>query len=125
MSVAELEDDIVAAGAQIIWVLEQDPSFEPGNARRCMDTMDVLGSEDQGWCVGDEQTEPESGTFDESPFSVARGFDMIVPRSTMEIVWTTSHGTPAGNENLEGSDVLQAVEDAVEVVRESEGTASR
>jgi hypothetical protein len=115
VSVAELEDDIVAAGAEIIWVLEQDPFVNPGTALRCMDTMDGFGSEDQGWCVGDNQTEPEPGTFDDSPFSIGRGFDIIVPRSTMEIVWTTSHGTPAGNENLDGSDVLQAVEDAVEV----------
>ena len=122
MSVAELEDDIVAAGAQIIWVLEQDPFTNPGTARRCMDTMDGFGSEDQGWCVGDEQTEPESGTFDESPFSVARGFDMIVPRSTMEIVWTTSHGTPQGNDNIDGEDVLQAVKDAIALIQEQTAT---
>jgi hypothetical protein len=115
--VAEVEDEIVAAGAEIIWVLEQDPSFEPGTANRCMETMDALGSKDQGWCVGDEQTEPVAGTFDDSPFSVARGFDMIVPRSTMEIVWTSSHGTPSGNENLEGEDVLAAVQEAVAVSR--------
>lgn len=111
---AEVEDEIVAAGAEIIWVLEADQSQTPGTVDLCMDVMDGLGSEDQGWCVGDGETQPVAGTFDDSPFSVARGFDMIVPRSTMEIVWTSSHGTPSGNENLEGSDVLQAVKDAID-----------
>lgn len=114
---AEVEDEIVAAGAQIVWVLEQDPSFQPGTADLCAEVMDALGSEDQGWCVGDAQTEPVPGTFDESPFSVGRGFDLIVPRSTMEIVWTSSHGTPSGNENLDGATVLEAVEAAVEDAR--------
>lgn len=79
-----------------------------------MSTLDELGSDDQGWCVGDAETEPVAGTFDDSPFSIARGFDMIVPRSTMEILWTSSHGTPSGNENLDGEDVLAAVQDAVQ-----------
>jgi hypothetical protein len=111
--VAEYEDEIAAEGAEIIWVLEQDPSGQPGTAELCMSTLDALGSEDQGWCVGDAQTEPVPGTFDESPFSIGRGFDLIVPRSTMEIVWTSSHGTPAGNENLEGDDLVAAVRSAV------------
>lgn len=108
-----MEDEIVAAGAEIVWVLEQDASGVDGTAESCMDVMDVLGSEDRGWCVGDGQTEPVAGAFDDSPFSVFRGFDMIVPRATMEIVWTSSHGSPGGNENLEGEDVLRAVRDAV------------
>ncbi len=52
--------------------------------------------------------------WDDSPFSVGRGFDIIVPLSTMEIVYSTSHGTGPGNENLEGDDILQAVEDAID-----------
>lgn len=106
---AEVEDDLIAAGAQIVWVLEQDPSFQPGTADRCTFVMDELGAQDQGFCVGDSQTEPVPGTFDDSPFSVARGFDMIVARSTMQIVWSSSHGTPTGNENLTGADVLAEV----------------
>jgi hypothetical protein len=116
VSVAGLEDAIVDAGAEIVWVLEQDVSVEPGKAEVCMEVMDDLGSDDQGWCVGDGQTEPEPGTFDESPFGVGRGFDMIVARATMEIVWTSSHGTPAGNDNLDGEAVLAAVEDAIRLL---------
>ncbi len=110
---AEVEDEIVGAGAQIVWVLEQDPGGTPGTADLCTGVMDALGSEDQGLCVGDAQTEPTPGAFDASPFSVYRGFDMIVPRSTMQIVWTSSHGSPSGNENLDGGAVLEAVEAAV------------
>ena len=105
---AEVEQDIIDAGAQIIWVLEQNRIGQPGTAIRCRETMDLLGST-MGWCVGDNQTEPVAGTFDDSPFSVNRGFDIIVPRSTMEIVWSTSHGTPSGNENPSGADVRDAV----------------
>lgn len=110
---AEVEEDILAAGAEIIWVLEQGQAFQDGTAELCRTTMDRYGS-DKGWCVGDEETQPVSGTFDDSPFSVSRGFDIIVPRDTMEIVYSTSHGTPSGNDNLEGADVLQAVLDAAE-----------
>jgi hypothetical protein len=107
--VAEVEDEIVAAGAQIVWVLEQGPRFEPGTAALCDEVLDQLGSGDVGLCVGDAETEPEPGTFDASPFSVARGFDMIVPKDTMVIRWTSSHGTPQGNDNLDGQAVLDEV----------------
>lgn len=109
---AEVEDEIVAAGAEIIWVLEQDVEGTPGTAALCMDTLDYFASE-QGWCVGDDQTQPEAGTFDESPFSEGRGFDIIVPIRTMTIEYTTNHGTPSGNENPTGEEVLAAVEEIV------------
>jgi hypothetical protein len=103
----------VDAGAEILWVLEQDPLGRPGTAESCLATMDRLGSS-LGWCVGDNETQPEAGTFDESPFSVARGFDIVVVRETMQIVWTSSHGTPSGNDNLSGEEVVEAVRAAVE-----------
>ena len=99
----------MAAGAQIVWVLEQDSSGTDGTADLCMSVMDVLGDPSQGWCVGDGQTEPVPSTFDDAPFSVYRGFDMIVPRDTMEILWTSSHGSPSGNDNLDGDAILEAV----------------
>ena len=101
------------AGAEIIWVLEQ-ASFtdEDGTAETCMEVMDVFGSQDVGWCVGDDELMPVDSQFDESDLADGRGFDLIVDRSTMEIVWVSTHGTPSGNENLEGADVLAAVEDA-------------
>lgn len=114
---ADQEDAIVAAGAQIFWVLEADSRQTPGTAALCMDVMDDLGSEDQGWCVGDGQTEPMAGVFDDSPFSVNRGFDMITTREAMEVIWVSNHGSPSGNENLDGKDILAAVEAAVEAVR--------
>jgi hypothetical protein len=114
----EVEDDIVAAGAEIIWVLEADVQSVDGTMTSCMDFMDDAGAlagvpADKGWCVGDGQTLPVPGTFDDSPFSVFRGFDMIVVRETMEIVYTTSHGTPGGNDNPTGADVLAEVQAAV------------
>ncbi|MEZ4318871.1 MAG: hypothetical protein R3F61_15255 [Myxococcota bacterium] len=110
-----VEDDLIAAGAEIIWVLEADASGVPGTAASCMAFFDqfpvVYGiTSDQGWCVGDAETMPTPGTFDASPFSVARGFDMVVPRSNMTIVYSTSHGTPSGNDNPTGADVLADVQ---------------
>jgi hypothetical protein len=110
--VADYEDDIIDAGAQLVWVLEQNTIGQAGTPEDCVTFMDSRGS-DAGWCVGDSETQPEPGTFDESPFSVARGFDMIVDLDDMRIVWTTTHGTPAGNENIDGEDVLDAVQDFV------------
>ena len=97
-------------GAQILWVLEAVPSAVPGTAQSCDEVMTELGAGPVGLCVGDGETQPVAGTFDDSPFSVDRGFDMVVPRATMEIRWSSSHGSPSGNENPEGDDVLQVLE---------------
>lgn len=105
----QVEQQILDAGAQIIWVLEQNSFGQPGTAEMCRNFLDSRGSE-LGWCVGDGETIPTPGTFDTSPFSIARGFDIIVPRSTMEIVFTTNHGTPQGNENISGEELLAQIQ---------------
>ena len=105
---ARVEQDFDQAAVEIIWVLEQTATLQPGTAENCRDTMDGYGSE-AGWCVGDSQTEPEPGAFDDSAFSRGRGFDMLVLRDSMEIVYSTSHGTTAGNENPTGDEVLAEV----------------
>lgn len=105
----QVEQQILDAGAQIIWVLEANGFGQPGTAQTCRDFVDAQGSQ-LGWCVGDGETIPMPGTFDNSPFSIGRGFDIIVPRSTMEIVYTTSHGTPLGNENITGEELLAEIQ---------------
>lgn len=102
---AQVEASIIAEGIQIVWVLEADTSFRPGTAEACRAFMQSQRSA-AGWCVGDGQTEPTAGTFDRSPFSIQRGFDMLVRRSDMTILYTTSHGTPSGNQNLTGDQLL-------------------
>lgn len=92
--------------------MEQTSFGQPADAGDCRSWMDFMGST-SGICVGDSQTQPVPGTFDNSPFSVARGFDMIVVRETMEIVFIASHGTPSGNDNLDGADILAEVQAAV------------
>jgi len=112
-SVAAIDDDFHAAGAEIIWVLEQGPVFEDGTAATCYDTMLTLGA-DQGWCVGDDETDaPYADAFDTSPFSVYRGFEIIVRRSTMTIEFASSHGSPYGNDNLTAQELLAEVEAVV------------
>lgn len=118
---AEYDEDFENAGAQLIWVLEADASQTPGTVESCTEVMDELGDPSRGWCVGDGQTLPSAGAFDDSPFSEKRGFEMIVSRETMEVLWDSSHGSTSGNENLDGDDVLAAVEDAVRKTRKALG----
>ena len=75
-----------------------------------MSTMDSLGDPSVGWCVGDDQTNPGDRAFDSSPFAIGRGFDLIVPRSSMAVEFVSTHGTPEGNENLTGAEVLEEVD---------------
>lgn len=105
---AQVEESFLSENVEIIWVLEEDTSFAAGTAEGCRTFMNGRGS-DKGWCVGDGQTQPTPGVFDSSMFSIARGFDMLVRRSDMRILYTTSHGTPQGNDNLTGPELLDAV----------------
>ncbi len=105
--------DIEAAGARIVWVLEDDITGASGTADTCDASMTELGVGAIGLCVGDGQTEPFPDTFDDSPFSVGRGFDLLVVRETMEIVWSSSHGSPSGNDNPTGDEVLDRVREVV------------
>lgn len=106
-------------GVEIIWVLESlSTPRNGGTAEECLEAMDELGNPGVGWCVGDGDTRPTARAFDDSPFSIGRGFDMIVPRSSMVIEYTTSHGTPSGNENITGKDVLAEVQRVVGELRE-------
>jgi len=111
--VVGIEDEIVKAGAQIIWVLEKGPRFEDGTSDLCYTLLGDNGGSTQGYCVGDDQTVPVAGAFDDSPFSVNRGFDIVVNRRTMKIVWESSHGSPSGNDNPSAAEVLAAVQKAV------------
>ncbi len=105
---AQVEEQIIAAGAQLVWVLEQDANFNPGTATSCRNYVDSQGS-NAGICVGDGETQPTPGVWDRSPFARGRGIDLIVRRSDMRVIWVSTHGTPAGNENLTGEQVLEEV----------------
>ena len=111
---AESAQDIEAAGASIIWVLERSATNAPGTAERCVDFMtnEAIGA-DRGWCVGDGQTEPDPREFDNSPFSEGRGFDIVVPTGSMVIEANANHGTPSGNDNLDGAEILALVEQVI------------
>ena len=105
----QVEQQIIEAGAELIWVLEADGLGTPGTAEVCRNFMDGLGSE-LGWCVGDGQTMPNPGTFDDSPFGNGKGFDIVVPRETMEIVYVTNHGIGGGFENISGEELLAQIQ---------------
>ena len=105
---AQVEQQIIAAGAQLIWVLEQDSSFQPGTAAECRSFVRSQGSTAGLW-VGDGETQPTARVWDRSPFARGRGIDLILRRSDMKVLWVSSHGTPQGNENLTGTQVLEQV----------------
>lgn len=106
----QVEDDIIGEGVQIIWVLEYTSLFVPGTASACRSYVDSEGSE-VGLCAGDNETQPTAMVFDDSPFSVGRGIDMLVRRADMEVVFAAAHGTPSGNENYTGTELLNIIQD--------------
>lgn len=105
---ATVEEDIIAAGAAIIWVLEHNTRNEDGTAVECRQTFDGYGS-DKGLCVGDGESTPRTRVFDTSPFSRQRGIDLIVRRSDMHVVFEAPHGTPSRDTQLTGPELLQEV----------------
>lgn len=115
-SVAQVEEQIIDEGAAIIWVLQQSSGFQDGTAQLCRDFMDGRGS-NNGYCVGDSQSMPTPFLFRDASFSNGRGVDVIVRRSDMQIVFDAGHGTTGGNENLDGNDILAAVQQAVAAAR--------
>jgi hypothetical protein len=112
----QVEQQILDAGAEIIWVLETDSFLQPGTAQGCRNLVDSLGST-HGWCVGDGDTQPVPGTFDNSPFSIERGFDIVLPTQTMVIEYATNHGTPQGNENITGEELLAQIQAIADTLR--------
>jgi hypothetical protein len=89
-------------------VLESDSNVRPGTADSCRRFVDGRMS-DQGLCVGDGETLPQPGTFDKSPFAEGRGFDVLIRKSDMRIVYVTSHGTPNGNDNVTAEALLEEI----------------
>ena len=107
-SVADVEEDIVAEGVEIIWVIEEISLGVNGTVEHCEDFNSLTGS-NRGWCVGDGQTQPTEGAFDNSPFSDQRGFDILVERESMVVLLETSHGSTNGNANLTGPELLERI----------------
>ena len=113
----DVEDEIVAAGAEIIWIIEEGPGpgLDPGTAARCHDLMTNQYGATQGWCVGDDESTPP-GIFDSSPIAIGRGFDLVIPRSTMVIEQAFTHGTPGGNDNPTAAEIQQMVEAVINAI---------
>lgn len=104
-----MEEEIAAEGVEIVWVIEQTTFGNPGTYANCAEFNENISGSNLGWCVGDGETEPTPGAFDDSPFSEGRGFDILVERASMEILLTTNHGTPTGNDNIDGEALLAMI----------------
>ncbi|MGE0784392.1 MAG: hypothetical protein AB7S26_01790 [Sandaracinaceae bacterium] len=117
---AQIQDQFIAAGAQIIWVVEHTTTpYDPGTAQFCHDFLTGPPFNiTVGWCVGDGetmgQTVPADDTWYLSPLAedgvTRRGFDLIVSRRDMVIREAHSHGTGGMNENLTGDELLARVQ---------------
>ena len=110
----QVEEEIIEAGAQLIWMLEEDAQFQGGTATACRSHVNGLGSS-QGLCLGDGQTMPEPEVFDRSQLAVGRGFDMIVERKSMRIVYSSAGG--AERRLIQGPQLLDTVRRMVEAAR--------
>ncbi|MHA7837052.1 MAG: hypothetical protein ACX98W_06280 [bacterium] len=108
-SIIALEDDFVAERAEIVCVLETDDRGQPGTLAECTSEVAVRAGATIGFCVGDVDTQPDARAFQDLPFAIGRGFTAIVCRSDMRIEFVTTHGTPGGNENLTGAEILDAL----------------
>ena len=116
---AQVEEQYHAVGAQLIWVLQENTRFEHGTAADCRSFMDNRGRESTlGWCVGDAEIEnqnpPGAEVFNDSPFAIGRGYDLIVSRRDMVIRDVATHGTPGGNDNLTGEELLERVQAVID-----------
>ena len=60
---AQVEEQIISEGTQLIWVMTELSHGAPGTAENCRDFMDNRGS-DSGLCVGDSQTMPTAFLID-------------------------------------------------------------
>jgi len=107
--VAQRQDEFADRNALLIWVLQEGPTFELGTTDECLQALGALGATD-GWCVGDDETEPRRDVFTTSPLSAGQGFDLIVDRRTMVIEESFSHGAAAGSDNPSVDDVLAAID---------------
>lgn len=105
---ANVSEDIQAEGVQIIWVLQQSSVGQGGTAEGCLDFFTGEGAS-TGICVGDAEVFEQRDAFQDSPFASGRGFDMLVRRSDMNIVFTTSHGSGGGNDNISGNELLDII----------------
>ena len=102
-------------------MLTQTGGFQQGTATTCREFMEASPrNSDAGWCVGDGQTmgqsTPSDSTWTDSPLALGRGYDLIVSRRDMVLRDAPTHGTPSGNDNLTGAELLvrvQAVIDAL------------
>ena len=105
---AQVEEQIINEGTQLIWVMTEFSDGTPGTADNCRDFMANRGS-NNGLCVGDSETMPTAFVFRASPFALGRGIDLVVRRSDMKVVFASDHGTPTGNQNLTGAQLLEAL----------------
>lgn len=103
----DLEAEYIAAGAQVIWMLQETTGFQPATSAQTHEFYESSIASDVGLRVGDAETQPIAGAFENSPFiDTDRGFVMIVRKRDMKIVYENTHGN---ERTLNGQTLLDAV----------------
>lgn len=100
-------------------MLQQTSGFDQGTATTCREFIEGNPrNSDAGWCVGDGQTmgqsTPSDRTWTSSPIAIGRGYDLIVSRRDMVVRDAPTHGTPSGNDNLTGPELLARVQAVID-----------
>lgn len=96
-----MEDELAAAGARVIWVLNENISFQLASSQDAQNYYrDTIVSE-RGVAVGDAETSPDVGAFNETPIITSgRGFVMVVRRSDMQVTYSVNYSSSSANELL-------------------------
>ncbi len=108
-----VEDQIISEGIGIVWVLQENSGFQAGTAEDCARFFYDQNQSSAGLCVGDGESQPTARIFDTSNFAVGRGFDILIRKSDMRLIYVTTHGTPGGNDNLTGAELLAEMRTAI------------
>lgn len=112
----EISDDIEALGAGIVWVHTDDLDHSVGTAERCIELLDTIKGPKAGWCVGDDGTLPEAGTFRTSKWANP-GYDLVVDRVTMNVELIATHGAGPRNQNMSAEELQQEIQRIVRELR--------
>jgi len=91
--VRQIEDQYIAEGAQVIWMLQTPANFQTADGVAAQDYAEDTVNSDVGIRVGDDDTLPNAGAFRDSSFITSnRGFVMIVRKRDMQIVFEETTG---------------------------------
>lgn len=90
----DVEDEFAAAGARVIWVLNENISFQLATSQDAQNYYRDTIASALGVAVGDAETSPDVGAFNDTPIITSgRGFVMVVRRSDMQVTYSVNYSS--------------------------------